>query len=230
MAFCLMGQVHPHKRVYSAVPEWMKALLKAKEFEEVVGNVVEIGNLKVGIEICLDHAMGVLAAQKHHRVDLQLIASAGMSIARGPVVTPRGGPVFLADGFGRTELNQNLFGHGAEAARTPEGRLYDVGPVRYSSLFTSLAHWSNHVLESLTGTDVAAAAGEGWEGLDITRVNALGPDWARKIEGMYISQHYKDLQRSHAAVLRTLNAEQMRDAPAEPALYSTVDCYKPVPL
>ena len=37
-------------------------------------------------------------------VDVQLIISAGMNIASGPVCTAKGGPVFLADGFARTEV------------------------------------------------------------------------------------------------------------------------------
>ena len=45
-------------------------------------------------------------------VDLQLITSAGASIALGQVVVPQGGPVFQVDGMGRSEINTNTFGMG----------------------------------------------------------------------------------------------------------------------
>jgi len=53
----------------------------------------------------------------------------GMSIARGPVTVPAGGPVFLVDGFGRTEVSSNLFGQGMRYARADTGDdIYNTGP------------------------------------------------------------------------------------------------------
>ena len=42
------------------------------------------------------------------------------------VVVP-GSPVFLADGFGRTEVSQNLYGGGAVAVDTASGPMYNTG-------------------------------------------------------------------------------------------------------
>lgn len=65
------------------------------------------------------------------RVDVQLVVSAGMNIASGPVCTRPGGPVFLADGFARTEVSLNAFGRGRQSAPMPrEGRRFDVSITR----------------------------------------------------------------------------------------------------
>lgn len=45
----------------------------------------------------------------------------------GPVCTRPGGPVFLADGFARTEVSLNAFGRGRQSAPMPrKGRRFDV--------------------------------------------------------------------------------------------------------
>ena len=45
----------------------------------------------------------------------------------GPVCTRPGGPVFLADGFARTEVSLNAFGRGRQSAPMPmKGRRFDA--------------------------------------------------------------------------------------------------------
>ena len=69
-----------------------------------------------------------LPALQDESVDVQLVVSAGMNIASGPVCTAQGGPVFLADGFARTEVSLNPYGHGRIAAPTPDHRhRFNVG-------------------------------------------------------------------------------------------------------
>lgn len=53
---------------------------------ELPSGLLKIGGLRIGLEICLDHAMGELCKKElkpWERVDLQLIVSAGMNIASG---------------------------------------------------------------------------------------------------------------------------------------------------
>ena len=67
-------------------------------------NVIVIDGLRIGIEICLDHRLGVLwnnILTHHHGtalVDVLLITSAGMAIERGPNPIVPGGVVYLCDG------------------------------------------------------------------------------------------------------------------------------------
>jgi hypothetical protein len=66
-------------------------------------NIIELDGIRIGLEICLDHRIGVLwntiASEWHpHLVDVQLITSAGMSIQRGPNPIVPGGVVYLTDG------------------------------------------------------------------------------------------------------------------------------------
>ena len=45
----------------------------------------------------------------------------------GPVCTRPGGPVFLADGFARTEVSLNAFGRGRQSAPMPvKGRRFNA--------------------------------------------------------------------------------------------------------
>jgi hypothetical protein len=70
----------------------------------VQDNVIDLDDLRIGIEICLDHRLGVLWNNilSHHRgndlVDVLLITSAGMAIERGPNPIVPGGVVYLCDG------------------------------------------------------------------------------------------------------------------------------------
>ena len=70
----------------------------------VKDNVIVIDDIRIGIEICLDHRLGVLwnnLLTHHHGtnlVDVLLITSAGMAIERGPNPIVPGGVVYLCDG------------------------------------------------------------------------------------------------------------------------------------
>ena len=117
--------------VYGRLPEELLRKLGFGRDIELPNGLLSIGGLKIGLEICLDHAMGELCNKtltSDEHVDVQLVVSAGMNIASGPVCTARGGPVFLADGFARTEVSLNPFGRGREAAPTPDRhRRFNVG-------------------------------------------------------------------------------------------------------
>lgn len=67
------------------------------------GNLIEVNGIRIGMEICLDHRMGVLwdalkTKYNSKLVDVQLIISAGMAIERGPNPIVPGGVVYLTDG------------------------------------------------------------------------------------------------------------------------------------
>jgi len=89
------------------------------------GNLIVVDGIRIGIEICLDHRMGVLwnnlqtaGGNGGDLVDVQLIVSAGMAIERGPNPIVAGGVVYLADGGASS----------AACLRTDDGR-YDPGKV-----------------------------------------------------------------------------------------------------
>lgn len=90
-------------RLYDELPATFKNLLEKRNVTIVPDNLLEIDNINIGLEICLDHRMGRLWSnlQAHHHgqlVDVQLIISAGMSIERGPNAIVPGGVVYLTDG------------------------------------------------------------------------------------------------------------------------------------
>ena len=124
---------HPHSNgcMYGRMPEALLHELGFGNDIELPRGLLSVGGLKIGLEICLDHAMGdlcndIVGGDEH--VDVQLVVSAGMNIASGPVCTLAGGPVFLADGFARTEVSLNPFGKGRVAAPTPDHRRrFNVG-------------------------------------------------------------------------------------------------------
>jgi hypothetical protein len=81
----------------------LKELLQLRGTELVQDNIIEIDGVRVGLEICLDHRLGVLwesiQSTGQALVDVQLITSAGMAIELGPnPVKPGGGVVYLTDG------------------------------------------------------------------------------------------------------------------------------------
>ena len=68
----------------------------------------------------------------------------------GPVCTRPGGPVFLADGFARTEMSLNAYGRGRQSApMLRKGRRFDVPSVRKNVfswiriLYVSKSPWMN---------------------------------------------------------------------------------------
>jgi hypothetical protein len=69
----------------------------------VQDNIIEIDGVRVGLNICLDHRLGLLwesiQSTGQALVDVQLITSAGMAIELGPnPFKPGGGVVYLTDG------------------------------------------------------------------------------------------------------------------------------------
>eukprot|EP00667_Euglena_gracilis_P005967 EG_transcript_6008 len=238
----------PAGRTYSDLPDWMDRHLNKAGFEYVENNVFTMSGLRIGIEICADHGGSTLAGKQNGTVHLQLIVSGGMSIAKGSVVTPLGGPVFLVDGFGRTEVARNLFGSGLQYFENAEqGKdLFNVGPVHWSGLYSSLRRWLARMVQDMTG--IAGTLPIGYapasEGLhQVTRINALGPDWKRHIDGLFITKPYEFVTRAYEVLHRDLQPiweeyiHKKRNhglpiprPPAPPATYPTVDCYPPMQL
>jgi len=90
----------------------------------VDGNILEIDGIRIGLEICLDHARSVLwdqlldekngttstkvfdrdgedghvSVEEDDLVDVHLVVSAGMTLERGPTPIKRGGVAYLTDG------------------------------------------------------------------------------------------------------------------------------------
>jgi hypothetical protein len=88
---------------YADFDEDLTALFLARNTSIVHDNVIELDGLRIGIEICLDHRLGVLwndLLSRHHSdlVDVLLITSAGMAIERGPNPVVPGGVIYLSDG------------------------------------------------------------------------------------------------------------------------------------
>ena len=88
---------------YSQMNAELQAAFEKRNVILIRDNVVELDGLRIGVEICLDHRLGVLwndLKTKHHGelVDVLLITSAGMSIEHGPNPVVPGGVVYLSDG------------------------------------------------------------------------------------------------------------------------------------
>lgn len=94
-----------HVSEYSYLDEDQKIidfLLDERNVTGVMNNVFEVDGIRFGIEICLDHRLGMLWKNLQKTggdlVDVHLITSAGMSIERGPTPVKSGGVVYLTDG------------------------------------------------------------------------------------------------------------------------------------
>jgi hypothetical protein len=92
-------------RDYSEFDTELQRLFEQENNSTLVqDNVIVVDSIRIGIEICLDHRLGVLwnnLLSKHHGkglVDVLLITSAGMAIERGPNPIVPGGVVYLCDG------------------------------------------------------------------------------------------------------------------------------------
>jgi predicted amidohydrolase len=89
-------------RQYGHIGKDFEKLLKGRDVELVQDNDFEIDGLKIGLEICLDHRLGMLWSNlqkdKKELVDVLLVTSAGMAIERGPNPVVPGGVVYLSDG------------------------------------------------------------------------------------------------------------------------------------
>ena len=88
---------------YALFDKDLEALFQGRNTTIVHDNIIELEGIQIGIEICLDHRLGVLWNEllTHHQaqlVDVLLIMSAGMAIERGPNPVVPGGVVYLSDG------------------------------------------------------------------------------------------------------------------------------------
>jgi len=87
---------------YSALPHEVRELWDSRRVDLVEDNVIEMDGIRIGIEICLDHRLGVLweklKKSGNPLVDVHLVTSAGMAIERGPNPIVPGGVVYLTDG------------------------------------------------------------------------------------------------------------------------------------
>ena len=84
-SFC---KEHPRSNgcVYQHLPSHVLEELGFGHDVELPSGLLKIGGLRIGLEICLDHALGELCEKElkpWERVDVQLIVSAGMNIASG---------------------------------------------------------------------------------------------------------------------------------------------------
>lgn len=65
-------------------------------------SVFQCGNLKIGVEICLDHSrkrlFAYLSENKISRLDVQIVVSCGMQLKKDSAVTKDGGLLFNCDG------------------------------------------------------------------------------------------------------------------------------------
>ncbi|CAK0894338.1 unnamed protein product, partial [Prorocentrum cordatum] len=202
-AFC---KLHPDSNgcFYEIPPVELLEKFGQKNTEILEDGIFEVGGVRIGAEICLDHAKGELcdALGPDGTVDLQLVVSAGMSIAAGPVCTKAGSPVFLSDGFAHTELSLNGFGGGRNSMTVPGGsKCYNVGIIYGADAIVGLQQWIADAIDALTGTGFGtrfAGAGTlpggsaafGKTGIRFRQISALGPDWLQKLTGFYNTASY----------------------------------------
>jgi len=215
---------------------------------ELPNGLLNIGGLKIGLEICLDHAMGQLCNRTlsdGQTVDVQLIISAGMNIASGPVCTAKGGPVFLADGFARTEVSLNAFGNGRHATLTPNHeRRFNVGIAYGADVMVSMQQWIADTIYSITGTGFGTrfpglgtlpggSFSSGDTGVPFKQISALGEYWEVELEGFYNTGNYKEAKRTQESLLRALLRLESQESLAVsedilmPKTYPTIDIYGP---
>ncbi|CAJ1432033.1 unnamed protein product, partial [Effrenium voratum] len=149
---------HPESNgcVYGQLPRKLLDEFGYDDFTELRGGVINMGGIRVGFEICLDHAMGTLCnhdLSDDQTVDVQTIVSAGMNIASGPVCTKRNSPAFLADGFARTEMSLNRYGQGRVSADIGgHSRRYNVGITYGADAMVAMQQWIADTIYDLTGT------------------------------------------------------------------------------
>ncbi|EOD27698.1 hypothetical protein EMIHUDRAFT_100094 [Emiliania huxleyi CCMP1516] len=178
----------------------------------VKDNVFEVDGLLVGVEICLDHNRGTevfgsrtALEQKIDElkttVDVQVIASAGMSIEWGPVAVTRDGPVFMADGFGKTEVSFNRYGLGLEDWHNDPTAFIQVD-VLSTNIYHQYATW--------------------------IQVSALGNGWRQLLKGTFPTAAY-DAATEIATVLNRAAARDGLPG-GEMLTFPTIDVYSPTPV
>lgn len=212
---------------------------------------MNIGGVRVGFEICLDHAMGQLCnndLKPDETVDVQTIVSAGMNVASGPVCTKPGGPTFLADGFSRTELSLNRFGQGRRSTMTEaKRRRYNVGLTYGADAMVSMQQWVADTIYDLTGTGFGTreagmgtlpggSESAGSTGIVFKQIAALGEEWEELFAGYYATASYKEAQRAENLLESSLKRFEKKEEGAveteipEPKVLPTVDFYGPLKL
>ncbi|OLQ02865.1 Glyceraldehyde-3-phosphate dehydrogenase, chloroplastic [Symbiodinium microadriaticum] len=241
---------HPDSNgcTYGRLPEHLLQQLGFGHDIELPNGLLNIGGLKIGLEICLDHAMGQLCNRTlsdGQTVDVQLIISAGMNIASGPVCTAKGGPVFLADGFARTEVSLNSFGDGRHATLTPgHERRFNVGIAYGADVMVAMQQWIADTIYSITGTGFGTrfpglgtlpggSFSSGDTGVPFKQMSALGEYWEVELEGFYNTGNYKEAKRTQESLLSALLRLESQESLAMsedilmPKTYPTIDIYGP---
>merc|ERR1712232_148684 len=235
--------------LYRALPsEFLESAFGFESAASLQDGVFEVKGLKLGIEICLDHGQGRLARELGPRrtVDVHLIVSAGMFIAAGPVGTKQGGPVLLADGFGRTAMSQNIYGRGREAAVKPDGEShYNVGVVYGADTMVALGQWIGQSIEAFTGTrwresrvpgfgTLPGGTNDELTGIAFAQVPALGDAWLQKLDGLFVTSNYKEAEHVYSLIKADIQQRQdlnLYNNITDFALFSpTIDMYGPVPI
>jgi len=246
--FC---RAHPQSNgcVYQRLPERLLVELGFGRDVELPDGILSLGGLKIGLEICLDHAKGELCKKLgKDAVDVQLIVSAGMNIASGPVCTRKGGPVFLADGFARTEVSLNPFGDGRVQATMPDGhQRFNVGIDYGADVMVSMQQWIADTIFSITGTGFGTrfpglgtlpggSSSSGNTGVHFKQIPALGADWRDQLRGFYHVGSYNEAEQAMLALTKAMHHFEeegplvSRDEIVEPLVFPTIDIYGPFAL
>jgi len=231
---------------YQRLPRHLLQALGFGDDLPLPDSVLVLGGLKIGLEICLDHAMGELCNNLNGgSVDVQLIVSAGMNIASGPICTAKGGPVFLADGFARTEVSFNPFGNGRTEARVPGGEhRFNVGIAYGADVMVSMQQWIADTIFNVTGTGFGTrfpglgtlpggSFGAGSTGVPFKQISALGADWKSQLLGFYDVGSYEAAGRIQEHLENRLLLFELKNHMAvspeikEPKTYPTIDIYGP---
>ena len=93
-----------HGKQYDSIPKNFKRFLESRGIKLLNNNIIDVDGIRIGIEICLDHKMGLLWDTLRQTdgdlVDVHLITSAGMQIEYGPNPIVPGGVTYLSDGVG----------------------------------------------------------------------------------------------------------------------------------
>eukprot|EP00929_Paragymnodinium_shiwhaense_P057768 TRINITY_DN28920_c0_g1_i2.p1 TRINITY_DN28920_c0_g1~~TRINITY_DN28920_c0_g1_i2.p1 ORF type:complete len:407 (-),score=54.27 TRINITY_DN28920_c0_g1_i2:513-1733(-) len=250
--FC---KLHPESNgcIYYSLPPSVLSSMGFRSYEILHDGLLEVGGVKIGLEICLDHAKGDLCRTlgENGAVDVQLVVSAGMNIRSGPVCTFAGSPVFLADGFARTEMNLNAFGRGREGSVSdlPEmhSQGYNVGIVYGADALIALQQWLSEAIKAITGnafgthvagvnTMPAGSEATGATGVGFHQVSALGSNWFDKLDGFYNTANFMVAGRVQNRLenalenFTALHQVALRNKVSEVMAEPTVDIYGPLPL
>jgi hypothetical protein len=177
---------------YNTTVEHLQAIGVFTNFNILRDPILKLRNLRIGVEICLDHPYGLLCRGRGHHVsvNVQLILSASQSISWGPVCVPRGGSVYLIDGRAHSEVNQNEFGLGHQC-----NRRCNVGHTWWNNALSlpSTQVWSTFRLPSLRwflgNTQCTKSANSPISAI----VPALKSVWTSSFQELFMTSPFKDL-------------------------------------